>query len=77
MDKKDNIRNMSVIAHVDHGKACGSGWAGRSWHSEGAANLIAVSLPCRQVHAYGLPGGCCRYYVRGAGGQASDAGLQA
>ena len=74
MDKQKNIRNMSVIAHVDHGEQC---WKSCIWTStvataERVHNAIELDASvscraCRQVHADGLAGGGCWYHCHGAG----------
>lgn len=80
MDKKHNIRNISVIAHVDHGEQREKGastapWWGRRraasipWQGENAAAVGAIArAPRRQVDAHGLAGGRRRHYGRRAGG---------
>ena len=63
MDLPKNIRNMSVIAHVDHGEL--------QLPQAGNTQLLCstasttLSLCCRQVHLDGLFGGCCWYYCYG------------
>ena len=52
MDKKHNIRNMSVIAHVDHGACQPARYAERSsftvmwWSARGISVLDLVETSC-------------------------------
>lgn len=62
MDLPKNIRNMSVIAHVDHGglnKNC------HVYRLTMKLCMLQVSGPCREVHSDRLFGGCCGDYSYG------------
>ena len=62
MDLPKNIRNMSVIAHVDHGEL-NKGCCFK--RSQRKTRKLQVFDPCRKVHLDGLFGGCCWDYCYG------------
>ena len=64
MDLPKNIRNMSVIAHVDHGGCTGTE-ASRSTIVMLPVMSRVYLVPCRQVYLNRLLGGCCGYYSYG------------
>ena len=66
MDLPKNIRNMSVIAHVDHG---GCTNMDKALSNQSCSMAWVVTSPlffvCRKVYLDRLLGGCCRYYCYG------------
>ena len=64
MDLPKNIRNMSVIAHVDHGGRTGTEASRLNMDMLQVVNRVYL-IPCRQVYLDRLLGGCCGYHSYG------------
>ena len=64
MDLPKNIRNMSVIAHVDHGGRTGTEASRSNVDILQVINHMYL-IPCRQVYLDRLLGGCCGYHSYG------------
>ena len=65
MDLPKNIRNMSVIAHVDHGGSSSRANTLSKYSHSMPQIMTRLYLLRRQVYLDRLLGGCCGYYSYG------------